>query len=382
MTFLSKILETNNIRIEISCFETEGGIREYNAVLHVVDTQETFGAQLNNIRSAYSYLLSNLGHEVCPVFRRYFLSDAANQTEMLLAGEKGYPPCATSIVQQPPLDGSKIALWVYLCSGVEVTATDDGVAVDHNGLRHLWTVSQSTPEGSSHAQTDTLMRNYVARLAAEGCTLFNDCIRTWLFVRDVDVNYAGVVQARKALFRTCGLTEKTHYIASTGIEGRTADHRASVLMDVYSIKGLQPGQQQFLRALMHLSPTHEYGVTFERGVRVLYGDRSHIFISGTASIDNRGLIVAPGDIIAQTHRMFENVEALLTEAGATLEDIAQMIVYLRDTADYRRVETIVRERFGHIPSVITLAPVCRPGWLVETECIALKQELNSSFKPF
>ncbi len=382
MSFSNRILVFSNIRIEISCFETEGGVREYNAVLHIVNTNDTFEEQLQNIRSAYFYLLSNLGHEVSPVFRRFFLSDAANQAEVLLAGEKSYPPCATSIVQQPPLDGSKIALWVYLCSGVEVTAADDGVAVGHNGLRHLWTAGRSTPEGDSYAQTDTLLEHYVDKLDREYCRLADDCIRTWFFVRDVDVNYKGVVEARKELFRIHGLTEQTHYITSTGIEGRSADPRVSVLMDAYSIRGLQPGQQQFLLAPTHLNPTHEYGVTFERGVRVAYGDRSHIFISGTASIDNRGEIVAPGDIAAQTRRMFENIEALLTEAGAAMEDVAQMIVYLRDTADYSRVEAIVRERFGHIPGVITLAPVCRPGWLIETECIAIKQETNHTFKPF
>ncbi len=381
MSFSNRILVFSNIRIEISCFETEDGIREYHAVLHIVDAEESFDVQLQNMRSAYFYLLSNLGHEVSPVFRRYFLSDAANQADLLLAGERSYPPCATSIVQQPPMDGSKIALWVYLCSGVEVTAAEDGVLVEHNGLRHLWTASRNISAGDSYTQTDALLANYADRLAAEGCTLAENCIRTWFFVRDVDVNYKGVVEARKELFRAHGLTEKTHYITSTGIEGRSADPGVSVLMDAYSVRGLQPGQQQFLLAPTHLNPTHEYGVTFERGVKVAYGDRGHIFISGTASIDNRGEIVAPGDIVAQTRRMFENIEALLAEAGATMEDVAQMIVYLRDAADYRRVEAIVRERFGHIPGVILLAPVCRPGWLIETECIAVKQEVNPAFKP-
>lgn len=31
------------------------------------------------------------------------------------------------------------------------------------------------------------------------------------------------------------------------------------------------------------------------------------------------------------------------------------------------------ERFGGIPFLILLAPVCRPGWLVEMECMAMKK---------
>ena len=68
-------------------------------------------------------------------------------------------------------------------------------------------------------------------------------------------------------------------------------------------------------------------------MRVRYGDRSHVLLSGTASIDNRGEIVAPEDIAGQTVRMLENVEALLAEGEASADDLAQMIVYLRDATD-------------------------------------------------
>ena len=54
----------------------------------------------------------------------------------------------------------------------------------------------------------------------QGCKLADNCIRTWFFVQNVDVNYAGVVKARNEVFVTQNLTEKTHYIASTGIGGR------------------------------------------------------------------------------------------------------------------------------------------------------------------
>lgn len=91
---------------------------------------------------------------------------------------------------------------------------------------------------------------------------------------------------------------------------------------------------RFLHAPEYLNPTYEYGVTFERGTAVEYGDRKHIFISGTASIDNRGEVVYPGNIAGQTRRMLLNIEALLKEAGSSLADLAKMIVYLRDIADY------------------------------------------------
>jgi len=62
---------------------------------------------------------------------------------------------------------------------------------------------------------------------------------------------------------------------------------------------------------------------------------------------------------------------LLNEAEADLNDIMQAIVYIRDTADFARVEQYMKANHPDIPYLIVRAPVCRPGWLVEIECIAV-----------
>ena len=104
-----------------------------------------------------------------------------------------------------------------------------------------------------------------------------------------------------------------------------------------------------------------------------------MFISGTASIDNKGRIVHPKDVLKQTHRMWENVEALLNEAGCSYDEVMEMVVYLRDPSDYAVVSKLYQERFPNKPYVIVLAPVCRPGWLVEMECMAVKNQENPAF---
>ena len=123
-------------------------------------------------------------------------------------------------------------------------------------------------------------------------------------------------------------------------------------------------------------------MSFERGVCVDYADRRHVFISGTASINNKGQIVHPKDIVKQTARMIENVEVLLAEAECTTDDIGQISVYLRDIADYGVVSRIFAERFPRTPYVIVLAPVCRPGWLIEMECMAVKRQDNPALPAF
>ena len=59
-----------------------------------------------------------------------------------------------------------------------------------------------------------------------------------------------------------------------------------------------------------------------------------------------------------------------------------MIVYLRDVADYTVVKGMYDERFPDTPRVFVYAPVCRPGWLIEMECMGVKSLENKEFAPY
>lgn len=371
------------VEAQISSFIGKGGTTEYQILLSVTDPLLPFAGQLQNIQRAYVEVVKNeLADNAVALFRRYFLSDAANQADLVMSWECENAFCALSMVQQAPLNGTKIAMWTWFQTGVSVETTSNGlVAANHNGYTHLWNGGACNRASNSEYQTRLLLNDYVMQLLEHGCKLSENCIRTWFFVQNIDVNYAGVVKARKEVFVTQNLTEKTHYISSTGIEGRNADPTVYASMDSYAIKGIKPEQIQFLYASSHLNPTYEYGVTFERGTAVHFGDRKDIFISGTASIDNKGNILYKGDILQQTKRMLENITALLAEAGATLKDIMQAIVYLRDSADYRVVENFFQTNYPELPHIIVHAPVCRPGWLIETECIAAVETTHTEYAP-
>ena len=358
--------EEIGVRAEVASFAPNGKIAEYHIMLHVEPRAELFEGQLSRIYKAEEYLFTELPGAKA-VFKRYFLSDSTNQRPLM----KAEHDCTTSIIQQPPLDGSKIAAWIYMQKGTEISTIVDKTLTHHNSYCHIWQMGMCDNKGDSARQTETLLTRYEQSLDSHNATLANNCIRTWFFVRDVDTQYAGMVKARKENFIKEGLTEKTHYISSTGIGGLPADTKALVQMDAYSITGFEPSQQRYLYAPTHLNPTYEYGVTFERGTLMEYGDRKHVFISGTASINNKGEVVNIGNIVKQTERMLENVEKLLEEARTTFSDVMQIIVYLRDHADYDTVKQMFDSRFPDLPTVITLAPVCRPTWLIEMECIAV-----------
>ena len=80
--------------------------------------------------------------------------------------------------------------------------------------------------------------------------------------------------------------------------------------------------------------------------------------------------------------MIENLRVLLAEAGCVGSDVAHLLVYLRDLSDFTAVDRIFRKEFPDVPRVVVLAPVCRPGWLVETECMAVKREVHPEYASF
>lgn len=337
------------------------------SVLSVTDAGLTYDARQDAMRCALHKVIESEG---TPVMIRFFLSDPANQTDVL-RGSLDFE-CPVSVIGQAPLDGTGIAAMVWCRSTASVSRLSERMyRVTGRGVDEYWFTCGLSGHGNPYDQTVALFDEFSAGLESQGLTLEGDCIRTWLFVRDIDSNYRSVVDARNDVFDRHGLTPDTHFIASTGIEGMTADPACKVMLDAVAVSG-SGVKVSYLYGATHLNRTSEYGVRFERGTVVEYADRRHVFISGTASIDNKGEILHVGDAGRQTERMIENVKVLLSEAGCGFGQVGAMIVYLRNASDYPVVKKIFDKRFPDIPKVIVLAPVCRPGWLVEMECISIE----------
>ena len=373
IVYQSKNIDKIGARIEWARF-TVGGVEEVHAMLHVEPRCELFEGQVARIQQAEKILLDMEDVQgVSIVFKRYFLSDATNQVPVIQENDA----CTVSYIQQPPLDGSKVAVWLYLQKGTEVVPMNNSTVVRHNGYQHVWTFGlMDSTSATSYMQTWQTLFIYIDILKLFQATLEKNCVRTWFFVRDVDTQYGGLVKSRRECFVEQGLTPETHYIASTGIGGTPSDPKALVQLDSYAMTGFEPAQQRYLYGLSHLNRTIEYGVTFERATLMQYGDRNHVYISGTASINNKGEVMRVGNVQQQTLRMWENVETLLNEGGMSYDDVMQIIVYLRDSADYEMVKRMFEQKFPQIPTVFTLAPVCRPTWLIEMECMAVKKAKN------
>lgn len=354
----------------------DNGRKEAHAYITVSsDSNTDTSSQIAAIVNAAASLMEDLG--MMPVFKRYLLSDPANQTQYLPAQDI----CCSAVLGQSPLNGTKASLLMLLEEDADFTARGGGLWEDGKG--RIWVGDGADiATGDSLSMTVAYLERLSEMLAQRGASLKDNCLRTWFFVRDIDNNYKGVVLGRNSVFAREGLTSDTHFIASTGIEGQAAEPSRLVAFNAFADTRIATRQIKYLYGKTHLNPTYEYGVAFERATAVDYADRRHVFISGTASIDNKGRIVAQGDIEAQTLRMLENIEVLLKEGDCGWEDVAHMTVYLRDIADFNLVCHMMEERFPDIPKVIVLAPVCRPGWLIETECMAIRKADNPGYEPF
>jgi enamine deaminase RidA (YjgF/YER057c/UK114 family) len=82
-----------------------------------------------------------------------------------------------------------------------------------------------------------------------------------------------------------------------------------------------------IHAARALNEPIEYQKSFSRGIRVEMGEYSMLFISGTASVDEKGRTKYPGDLTAQSKRTFSNIAALLASEGATWQDVVQTRCY-------------------------------------------------------
>lgn len=379
------------IEVTCSCFVGSSGTEEYNFMLKPLRYGH-FSDQLEWLDSAMQDALEqfNLDRN-CIVFRRFFCSDLPNQEAELrkhpFCNPDGVANGAVSLINQPPVAPAKATLWVYCIK--DPLSPNAGIkngtsfSLERGDLKHVWTTGCTAADVTgSHAQTNAIFGEFLASLQQDGMTLEDNCLRTWFYVKDVDANYNGLVVARNEVFDTCGLTKNSHYIASTGIQGSSADIHALVMMDAYAIKGIRPQQIQHLHALEYLSHTHKYGVAFERATAISYADRKHVIISGTASIDSEGEVVHVGDVMRQLDRTLMNIGALLDQANATMDDMQHFIVYLRDPSDAEIIRDILKERIGDKPFLVVTGPVCRPEWLIEIEGIAIIHNADDTLPAF
>jgi 2-iminobutanoate/2-iminopropanoate deaminase len=98
-----------------------------------------------------------------------------------------------------------------------------------------------------------------------------------------------------------------------------------------------------------------------------------VFTAGQVALDPATMNLVPGDVKAQTDRVFLNLQAILEAAGSSLPRVVKTSVFLATMDDFAAMNEVYARHFGaHRPARSTVAVKTLPkNALVEIDCVAL-----------
>ena len=103
-----------------------------------------------------------------------------------------------------------------------------------------------------------------------------------------------------------------------------------------------------------------------------------LFLAGQAAFNAEGQLVAPGDLVGQYEEVLRHLQAVVEEAGGTMQDIVKINIFVKDRDDYlahlKPLGAVHRTFFGNYYPATALFEISRffqDGILVEIEGLAM-----------
>ena len=96
-----------------------------------------------------------------------------------------------------------------------------------------------------------------------------------------------------------------------------------------------------------------------------------LFVSGQIAIDPATGEVQSGDVESQTHRVMQNLNAILEAAGGSLDSIAKCTIFLKDLANFAAVNEVYGSYFRTAPPARATVEVSRLPKDVDVEIDAV-----------
>jgi enamine deaminase RidA (YjgF/YER057c/UK114 family) len=102
-----------------------------------------------------------------------------------------------------------------------------------------------------------------------------------------------------------------------------------------------------------------------------------LYCAGQVSVDADGKPVHAGDIGAQLNRTIDNLEQVLSAAGFGLQDVVRLNIYTTDIEGFSAnrsifIDRLLRKGCRQASTLIGVARLARPEFLIEIEAIAVK----------
>jgi 2-iminobutanoate/2-iminopropanoate deaminase len=117
------------------------------------------------------------------------------------------------------------------------------------------------------------------------------------------------------------------------------------------------------------APAPFQGAPYSQAIRA----NGFVFVSGQLSLEPEHAEIVGDSIQEQTEKVFDNLQAILEEAGSGLERIVKTTVFLADLGDFAGMNEIYARRVGQPPPARATVEVSKlpSGAKVEIEAIAL-----------
>jgi enamine deaminase RidA (YjgF/YER057c/UK114 family) len=197
---------------------------------------------------------------------------------------------------------------------------------------------------------------------------FRNVVRTWFYNRDILAWYDEFNAVRNAFFTERGI-ERDRLPASTGIGARPVSD-AALVGGLLALKPLRTDADVRVAVVRspRQGPAPEYGSAFSRAVEIVAPDHRRLLISGTASIDEHGRTLHPGDVRGQMAETFDIVQRLLESRAMSWTDVMRGVAYFRRAADIPLLREYMRRQ--NLPALHVLpvvATICREELLFELE---------------
>lgn len=294
-----------------------------------------------------------------------------------------------TLVPQPVMPEDRLCAEIYTLDSTEEIEFNEGyglIRTENYSLIFIEGIASSDFSDSVFRQSSEVFEKLDTILSNHGfCP--DDIVRQWNYIgnithhREGRQNYQEFNDARSTYYQK--VSWQNGYPAATGI-GASCDGIIVGCIAYKSANGIYPINNPLQIA------AHEYSKTvlidnnanaikstpkFERAKLIEIGGRAFCFVSGTAAIRGEQSMEADS-ARSQTIQTIENIEYLVSKEnlikyGCKPYDLSylNLRVYIKNADDYEDVRSIVKEKYPDIPTIYTIADVCRHELLVEIEGI-------------
>jgi 2-iminobutanoate/2-iminopropanoate deaminase len=127
------------------------------------------------------------------------------------------------------------------------------------------------------------------------------------------------------------------------------------------------GEKEVVRT--ERAPAPFQGAPYSQAIRA----NGFVFVSGQLALEPDHAEIVGDTIQEQTERVFDNLQAILEEAGSGLDRIVKTTVFLLDLGDFAGMNEVYARRVGQLPPARATVEISNlpSGAKVEIEAIAL-----------